>query len=278
MEVTHSTPPVSRARRVAFATWASVLSAAVGIGFFGVTSLVLAWFGGDDPAIAVTELGYGALLGIIITTGTLVQVRAPQHKIAGVQQAMLGCLALLLSAPLASDKQNLAPGLVLLAAIGILIGLHPARGEVARPGSGFSVPVASITVLGAIPLVGYAVAMADQAQELVGPPHHVQRLSWMAALAIAIVLIGLLSAFRTSGWLITARSAGAAAAVLGLGSVAFPTDMGSAGRGWGAVAVASGALFIVVAELEDRRLSRKHSGARRTERSRDEDGGKDRVN
>jgi hypothetical protein len=227
-----------------------------GIGFFGVTSLVLAWFGGDDPAIPVTELGYGALLGVIITTGIVVQVRAPERKLAGVQQAILGILALLISAPLASDGQNLAPGLALLAAMVVLIGLHPARRELVRRGSGFSGPLVSIAALGAIPLVSYALAMAARARELAGSPHHVQRLSWMAALAIAIFLVGLLTASRTIGWLIPARSAGAAAVVFGLASIAFPIHMGSAGRGWGAIAVAGGALFIGAAEWEAQRWRR----------------------
>jgi hypothetical protein len=248
--------PLSRARRVVFVTWASLLSAAVGIGFFGVTSLVLAWFGGDDPAIPVTEIGYGALLGIIITTGILVQVRAPDRKTAGVQQAVLGILALLISAPLTSDPQNLVPGIVLLAAVGVLVILHPARGELIRPGSGFSAPLASLVVPVAIPMVGYVLSMATQARDLVGPPHHIQRLSTMAAMAIAIILVGLLAAFRTSGWRIPAWSAGAAAVVFGLASIAFPTHMGSAGQGWGAVAVGGGTLFILVAELEAR-LSRR---------------------
>ena len=246
--------PVSRSLRVAFLTWASVLSLVQGIGFFGVTSLVLAWFEGDDPAIPVTEVGYGALVGIIITTGIVVQVRAPERRIAGVQQAVLGAVALLISAPLASDPQNLAPGLALSAALGILIGLHPARRDLLRPGWGFSVPLASITAIGAIPFVGYALTMGAQAREVVGPPHHVQRLATMAGMAIAIILVGVLAALRTSGWRIPAWSAGVAAIVFGLASMAFPTHMGSAGRGWGAVAVGGGALFIAVAEWQASRL------------------------
>lgn len=256
MGIPSSGAPVPRTRRVAFFTWASVLSAVQGIGFFGVTSLVLGWFGGDDPAIPVTELGYGALVGIIITTGILVQVRDPERKIAGVQQAMLGATALLISAPLASDPQNLTPGLALLAALGILIGLHPVRRELIRPGSGFSVPLASIAAIGAIPLMAYALAMAAQARELIGPPHHAQRLATMAGMAIAIILVGVLTAFRTRGWRTPGWSAGAAAVVFGVASIVFPTHMGSAGRGWGAVAVGCGALFIIASEWQASRPSR----------------------
>lgn len=48
------------------------------IAFFGLTSLVLGWFEAEDgPAIPVTDLGYGAFVGILITGGLLVQLRAP---------------------------------------------------------------------------------------------------------------------------------------------------------------------------------------------------------
>jgi hypothetical protein len=68
---------VSRARRIAFALWIAASSATLGIGFFGLTSLVIAWFG-EDQGVAnpVTDLGYGALVGILITGGLLVQLRA----------------------------------------------------------------------------------------------------------------------------------------------------------------------------------------------------------
>jgi hypothetical protein len=79
----------------------------------------------------------------------------------------------------------------------------------------------------------------------------------MAALAIAIVLTGLVASLQTQGWRIPAWSAGSAAIVFGLTSTVFPNHPGAEGRGWGALAVAGGALFIAVAELERRRPARR---------------------
>lgn len=258
-----STPQLSRPRRVVFFTWTILLAAVQGIGFFGLTALVLGWFQGDDPALPVTDLGHGALLGIIITTGILAQVRAPERRIAGVQQALLGAVAILTSAALASDPQNLAPGLILLAALAVLVVFHPARRELLRPGSGFSLALASLAGLGAIPLAAYALAMSAQARVAAGPPHHAQRLATMAAMAMAIILVGLLASLRTRGWRISAWCAGCATIVFGLASIVFPTHMGSAGPGWGSLAVGGGALFIAAAELEARKALGRRSEPKR---------------
>jgi hypothetical protein len=249
---------ISRARRVAFFAWAGVVTATLGIMFFGLTSLVLGWFEAEDgPIIPVTDLGHGVLVGILITGGVLVQLRASERRIAGVQQATLGSLALLISCPLASDTQNVAPGLITLAAIAVLAALHPARREFFRRGISFSPALAAIAVLGAVPFITYALSMAAQARVLVAPPHHIQRLATMAAMAIAVILVGLLAAFQTRGWRIPAWCAGAAAMVFGLASVVFPTYRGSAGRGLGALALGGGFLFIVVAEGQASRQRRE---------------------
>ena len=239
---------------IAFKAWAAILIAVFGVAFFGLTSLVIAWFE-DVEGVAgpVTDLGYGVLFGIILTTGLLVQLRRPEEKIAGVQQTLLVIPALVVGSAIASDSQDLVPALILLPAIGILLALHPAREEFFRRGAAPSRTLLVITVVGAVPLVAYALDMGAQARDLAGPPHHVQRLSTMAAMAVAIVLTGLLAALQTRGWRIPAWSAGTAAIVFGLASVVFPDQPGAAGRGWGCVAVAGGVLFIAVAEWEVRR-------------------------
>ena len=249
-----SEPSRSSIRRIAFTAWAAVFVLVFGIGFFGLVSLVLGWFQPvEGVAGPVTDLGYGALFGIILTIAVLLQLHAPERKIAGVQQAALVIPALLIGSAVASDSQNVVPALILIPTVGILLALHPAREQFLRRGAALSPTLLAITVLGAIPLVAYALGQGAQARALTGPPHHVQRLSTMAALAIAIVLTGLLAAFKTRGWRIPAESAGTAAIVFGLASLAFPDDPGAEGRGWGGLAIAGGVLFIAVADLEGRR-------------------------
>ena len=136
------------------------------------------------------------------------------------------------------------------AARDILLALHPAREEFLRRGAALSRTLLAVTAVGAVPFVAYALDMGAQSRDLAGPPHHVQRLSTMAALAVAIVLTALLAGLRTRGWRVPAWSAGLAAITFGLASVVFPDQEGAVGRGWGGVAIAGGVLFIAVAEWE----------------------------
>ncbi len=244
----------SRSWRIAFNVWTAILVAVFGVAFFGLTSVVIAWFE-DVEGVAgpVTDLGYGVLFGIILTTGLLVQLRLPERKIAAVQQTFLVIPALVVGSAIASDSQNLVPALILLPALGILLALHPSREEFFRRGAALSRTLLAITVIAAVPLIAYSVDRGAQARDLAGPQHHVQRLSTMAAMALAIVLTGLLAVLQTRGWRIPAWSAGVAAIVFGLASVVFPDQAGAVGRGWGGVAVAGGVLFIAVAEWEVRR-------------------------
>jgi uncharacterized membrane protein (DUF485 family) len=250
-------PPRWTARRVAFTTWTTILVIVFGVMFFGLTSLALAWFQTlEGVAGPVTELGYGVLVGVILTVGVASQLRAAEHKIAGVQQAALAVPALLIGSALAADSQNLEAAAIVAFGVGILVVLHPARGEFPRRGYALSRPLFAIVVVGAIPSVVYAIEMGRQAQDLVGPPHHVQRLATMSAMAIAIALVGLLASLRTRGWRIPAWSAGVAAIAFGLASVAYPDHPGAVGMAWGGATLVGGILFIAVAEREARRQPR----------------------
>lgn len=249
--------PARPSRRAAFTVWASVLVLVFGIALFGLTTLVIGWFESrEGVAGPVTDLGYGALVGIILTLALVAQLRAPERKIAAMQQAALVIPALVIGSAIAWDAQSLIPALILLPTLAILLALHPARSQFLSRGATVSPALLVVVLAGGIPLIGYALDMGRQARELVGPSHHVQRLSTMAALAIAILLTGLLGALKTQGWRIPARCAGAAAVVFGLASMAFPDHPGARGRWWAGLAIAGGVLFIALAERDARSSSR----------------------
>jgi hypothetical protein len=76
----------------------------------------------------------------------------------------------------------------------------------------------------------------------------------MAAVAVAIILVGLLAALRIRGWRVTAWTAGLALAYYGLVSVLTPFDASSGGYLWGGLAIAWGIVFIILAEREARAM------------------------
>jgi tetrahydromethanopterin S-methyltransferase subunit C len=60
-----------------------------GVGSFGLISLGLGWFESvEGVAGPVTDLGYGALVGIILTVGLLVQLRAPEGRSRGCNRPL----------------------------------------------------------------------------------------------------------------------------------------------------------------------------------------------
>jgi hypothetical protein len=77
----------------------------------------------------------------------------------------------------------------------------------------------------------------------------------MAALAIAIVVAGMLTASKPGGWRVMAWSVGAAAVILGSASIMLPELPGAPGQAGGALVVAWGVLLVAVAEWEARNTS-----------------------
>ncbi len=74
----------------------------------------------------------------------------------------------------------------------------------------------------------------------------------LAAAAIALALVALLTSLGTGGFPIPGWSAGAAAAVWGLTALAHPDDPGSEGRGWASFAVVWAVVFVAAVERERR--------------------------
>ncbi|MHB0877655.1 MAG: hypothetical protein ACYC5O_16580 [Anaerolineae bacterium] len=249
-----------RARRVAFVALAATLSVLFGITFAAVTALTIGiWL--DDPGYTETtpvgDLSFFALGAIIIAVGFATQLRRPERKIAGAQQAVIGLLALAAAGLVGDRIEPLVGGLIGLAAAAILVALHPARRESFRFGKGLSAPLAVMSAAAAIPAVGYAAHVLALARDagpscFMGQCARGDRLAEMAASAIAIVLVGMLAALKPHGWRVPAWGTGAAAAIVGLASIALPNAPGAVGQVWGALVVAWGVLFVGLAEWEAR--------------------------
>ena len=98
-------PRVSRQRRLAFTALAALMAVVFGFIFFGLTSLAIGWFQVlEGVAGPVTEIGYGALVGLILTVGLASQLRHPERRIAGLQQAALVIPSLATGSVLARDS------------------------------------------------------------------------------------------------------------------------------------------------------------------------------
>jgi hypothetical protein len=246
-------------RHRAFFIWAAILSLVFGLLFIGVTALTIGMWLAHQNALTtpVSDLSFFALGAIITGMGFAVQLRTPERKIAGVQQAVLGLLALGVAGLIGNRIEPLVGSLLFLLAAAILAALHPARREFFKLGQGLSAPLAALSILAAVPAVGYTASMLALARHagpscFLGRCPYGDRLAEMAALALAIVLVGMLAALKTQGWRVAARSAGASAVILGLVSIVLPDAPGALGQAWGALTVTWGVLFVVAAEWETR--------------------------
>lgn len=246
-------------RRRAFVLWAALLALVFGLLFIGVTALTIGlWVAHQNMLTTpVSDLCFFALGALIVGMGFAVQLRNPEHKLAGVQQAVLGLLALVVAGLLGNRIEPFVGGVIFLLAAAILVALHPARHDFFQRGPSLSVPLALLALLALVPAIVYAVSMLYLARHA-GPSCFFgrcpsgDRLAEMAALALAIVLVGGLAALQTPGWRGAAQSAGSSAALLGVASISLPHAPGEVGPVWGALTATWGILVIVAAEWQAR--------------------------
>jgi hypothetical protein len=245
----------SRVKRIAFKVLAGLFAAASFGGLFGM-AILFAWTDNTDGGIhRVHDMGFGALYGAILTTGFLVQNWRPERKISAFYQILDVALATAIAGAIATSGFA-ALGLFVLVAYVILLVLHPYRSELLHPQrEGFSPVLLGLTVLGAIPLIWFALSAAKLQRNGLAIDPHVKNDHWtlMAAMAIGIVLVAFLSAFKFKGWLISAWSAAGALFLYGLISTVYPHKAGSEGTGWGLAAMAGAFVFAAVAHWESRK-------------------------
>lgn len=230
------------ARRAAFKATAAVLSLVLLV--TGARLLITGWFDAKDGGIhRVQDLAFGVIEGVILLGGIAAQLRRPARHAAALQQALLGLAALIVTMilTLKVDPPTIAAGALLL----LLVALHPARAEVLRFRREPDRARLVLALLGAVPLLVFALHQASLMRATSASDPLVQSSGYAGACAaaIAVTLVALLAAVR-GGTGPAAWSASAGALVLGIGSIAFPHHASSLGTAGGAVAIASAALFL----------------------------------
>lgn len=252
----------SRGRLIAFRVLAVLFGLGALGGLFGA-GLIVGWFDTTEGGIhRVHDIGFGVLAGVFVTVGFLSQLRNPERQVSTRYQIVAAAVAALIAGFLSSDP---GPGLffflIPLVALAILVAVHPPGAALMRAEGSFSLLLALPAVAGAIPLTWFALTAAKLQRTGLANDPHVEQSHWtiMASMALAIVLVALLSAMRLPGWRISAWCAGGGAFFYGLASVVFATFPGttvpypgSEGVSWGLVAILGGLVFIAVAEWEAR--------------------------
>src|SRR4051812_35341420 len=118
--------------RISRTTWLKVAALVVAFASltinFGLIDLVDGFTGYVDQARnQVLDVGWGAVFGLILPLGLLAQLRAPEGRIAGVQQTAVVALALALAGAAGQRGWYVALAAGIAVASAVLVALHPTR-------------------------------------------------------------------------------------------------------------------------------------------------------
>ena len=182
------------------------------------------------------------------------QTRRPEQKIAPLQQVALVAVALAGAAVATGEDVGLLGAVVVLVPLLVVLALHPGRRDLLRCPRRPSFPLLVIALAGVVPVVVYASKMASNGRADRPPEDsfaYVPTL-WSAAtaMAVAIVLVSLLAAFRPDGWAVPAACAAVSAFLFGVASIINADVAASGGRGWGSAAVVWALAYLAAAGRE----------------------------
>jgi hypothetical protein len=239
--------------------WAAVWSVLLVPLFLGVTVLtVTLWATSPEytETTPVSDLSFLAL-GAMIAMGFVSQLRRRAFALAGAEQSVLAALSLAVAGALGGRVEPALGGLVLLLAALVRPAFDRSWRGTPRVWGRPDLPSALLVVVAVPPLVAYSARLIVLAHDagpscFLGKCAHGDRFAEMAATSGAIIMLGGLSALRRSGWRLPAWSAGLAAAVMGVSSLALPESPGALGTAWAVLASVWAVSFLVLVQRRPR--------------------------
>jgi hypothetical protein len=209
----------------------------------------------DDYAIEMHRWHHadaGALFGFLVAGSLLAAIPAPRQRPVLVQAAIVGLASLLV----ASLVDEISAGALVIPVVvtTIIIAAYPNRRELVslRSGASISLPLLGLTVATAIPLLLNAwdnlQMQADDHSQHAAEGHW----SASAAVAVALIAIGLLVASRRPGWVALGALLGATWLYLGVAALTIPDHDGSWGVLGGAIALVTGGAYLALTAIERR--------------------------
>lgn len=247
-------PPHARVRRWAFRIVLAAALLLIGAPMAPFLVIPFAWpFLVEHLGVCLMhDVGVAILLWWMIA-GLLAQFRGAGSQVGAMQQLMLVILAMVGLMALTRPATLLSPMLLFFGLVFVGAVLHPARAELARVRQRADRYVAALALIVAGPLLVYAVGQLRLDGSALTPTMHGGHWTTMATVAVLIVVLALLASTGPRGWRVPAWSAGVAALLFGIASVAQPDVPSSIGPAWGALAAAWAVMFVFVAERRFRR-------------------------
>jgi peptidoglycan/LPS O-acetylase OafA/YrhL len=208
---------------------------------------------------------WGMHTGLMLSVGLFALVVRTEDRVATAQQVAVAMAVMMtvffgiLVIPHFGEPglgiDRVVFSIMVLVLTGVVLALHPRRGELLPSGRRISKPMAALGLVGLAVAAPYALdqIQIQLAADLATDPHSAPgKEHWveMASAALTLPLIAFVAALRARGFRLVAWTAGIGTMVFGAASVLLPEQASSPGVAWGAFLLVGGALFIAVAEIE----------------------------
>ncbi len=212
-----------------------------------------------EPQHRVHDLTFGLLMGTAVV-GTLAQVRCPWRNPAAQAMALIPIAALVVATTLGSLAVLSFPWVSVGALVLFATVLHPTIGDLLRSVRTTRPDPVMVAMVGiaAGPLLAFASANLELQRRGVGEHAMLGHYGFMAAFALTVIGVGLLSSERADGGgRLPAWVAGALAAAIGTASIVFPEVEPRLDLPWALGAIGWGIAFVVAAERRNRVAQRR---------------------